>query len=544
MGKNRYTVLLLLLISDFIFAQANTGKYIVYFKDKPVDKNVERLFSKEAIDYRRKFNIHFDERDFPVDIDYIEKLKNERAIIVNSSNWLNASLISIDENKITKIQQLPFISSVIKIERTNVAGIASIENTNECEEINDLQDFEDNYGSSFPQAKLLNGQYLHEQGYNGENMTIAVCDNGFYQANINSAFSHIFSQNRLLGTYSYVHGDSSVYNLVDGKHGSDCFSFIGGLKDNQYIGAAIKSNFYLFQTENDNNGIERLQEELNLAIALERCSQLGVKVVSISLGYNTFDVASENHDTSDMRKNNTPGAKAANIASSKGILVCVAAGNTGSSPWKYITTPSDADSAFCIASVNSNGVVAASSGYGLPNDARIKPNVAAVGVSPYLINTSGQVGQFGSGTSYATPQIAGFATCLWQAFPSKTNWEIKTAIEQSSSQYLTPDKRIGYGIPDFQKAFQILSDATFVSDKKLENELLIFPNPFQNTITFSTKTNLHIESINMLNSVGQLIFAVNAPTENTITFNDLPKGMYLLQVATNRGILIKKLIKE
>jgi subtilisin family serine protease len=54
--------------------------------------------------------------------------------------------------------------------------------------------------------------------------------------------------------------------------------------------------------------------------------------------------------------------------------------------------------------------------------------------------------QAGSGTSFACPQIAGIAACLWQAFPTKTNWEIKTAIEQSASQYLTPDKtnRIWY----------------------------------------------------------------------------------------------------
>lgn len=543
MEKNNYILLILLFASDFIFAQSNMQKYIVYFKDKPAVENVTSLFSEKALAKRQKFNIAFDEKDFPVNTNYTEQLKNESAIILNTSNWLNASLISVDENKISRLRELAFVASIVKVEKTNTTGIASIETENECTEVNDIQTFEDNYGSSFPQFHLLKGEYLHEQGFNGENMTIAICDAGFKNANTNQAFASIFSENRMLGYYDYVHNDSTIFATNDAEHGSNCFSIIAGIKDNQYIGASSKSRFYLFQTENVDNNSERLQEEFNLATALERCSQLGVDVVSISLGYTTFDVSSENHDTSDMKKNITPAAIAVNMASSKGILVCVAAGNEGNKPWHYISTPSDADSALAIAATDINGNVAAFSGYGLATDTRVKPNVAAVGNFTSYINASNQIGA-GPGTSYACPTIAGFATCLWQAFPAKTNWEIKTAIEQSASQYLTPDKRIGYGIPDFQKAYQLLADPTYVSNKSLENELLIYPNPFQNTVTFSNLNNLRIENINVLNNVGQLIYTINAPTENTIALNDLAKGMYLLQVATNHGMLIKKLIKE
>ena len=174
--------------------------------------------------------------------------------------------------------------------------------------------------------------------------------------------------------------------LFDDAHGAYCFSFIAGIKANQYIGTSTKSKFYLFQTENNDGGSERLQEEFNLAIALQRCDQLGVDVVSISLGYTTFDSAFENHDTSDMKKNNTPAAKAVNIAASKNILICVAAGNEGAKPWHYISTPSDADSAFAIAAVDKNGNIASFSGYGLATDIRVKPNVAAVGSSANFIN--------------------------------------------------------------------------------------------------------------------------------------------------------------
>ena len=155
-----------------------------------------------------KFNIPFDERDYPVNSYYIELLKNENAIVLNQSNWLNASLISADENIIQNIKHFPFISEIVNVDKKNNGGIASVMDIDECNTTTDVQDFEDNYGSSFPQVHLLNGEYLHEQGFNGENMIIAVCDNGFPNVNNNSGFSHIFNENRLLGTYDYVHNDS------------------------------------------------------------------------------------------------------------------------------------------------------------------------------------------------------------------------------------------------------------------------------------------------------------------------------------------------
>lgn len=543
MGKNKYILLSCLLVSNFLYAQENLEKYIIYFKDKAVYKNVASMFSSKALEKRKKFNIQFDTRDYPVNEDYIEQLKEEQVIVLNTSNWLNAVLVKADENNINELKQLPFVSSVVEVKQTNTIGIASVQESNECLETNGTQTFEDNYTSSFAQFHLLNGEYLHEQGFSGTNMTIAICDAGFKNANTNPAFAPIFSENRVLGYYDYVHNDSTLFTSGDADHGANCFSIIAGIKNNQYIGASSKSNFYLFQTENVDGNSERLQEEFNLATALERCDQLGVDVVSISLGYTTFDVASENHDTSDMMKNNTPAAKAVNIASTKGILVVVAAGNEGAGAWHYISTPADADSALAIAATDINGNVAAFSGYGLATDPRVKPNVAAVGSPTAFISTANQVAS-GPGTSYACPTIAGFATCLWQAYPTKTNWQIKTAIEQSANRYLTPNKHIGYGIPDFQKAYQLLATSTFVSEKSIENELEIYPNPFQSSVNVVLKGNIRIESIEVLTNIGQVIYSENAPLRNTFSFNDLPKGMYLLQIATNKGTLIKKLIKD
>lgn len=539
MVKNNFTLLLLLLFTLPVLAASSN--YIVYFKDKKSDKNLPENFTKEGVKYRAQHNIPFDSRDYPINDEYLQQIYRYNVVIKNQSNWLNAILIQAEQHTIKKIKNLSFVQKITIVNKTAKTGITAETSINNCASTQAVNTFEDNYTASFEQVNLLHGNYLHEQGFRGENMIIAICDNGFQNLNNNPAFSHLFAGQKVLGTYNYVTGDSAVFSSGNGVHGSNCLSFIAGKKENEYVGTATNASFYLFHTEDDNG--EQLAEEFNLAAALERCSQLGVQVVSISLGYSTFDNTSDNHDTLDMKKNNTPAAVAVNIAASKGILVCVSAGNEGNKAWHYITTPADADSAFTVASVDLNGTPDATSGWGLAGDTRIKPNIAAAGKSVKFINANGNV-SVGSGTSYATPQIAGLSACLWQAFPTKTNWEIKTAIEKSASQYLTPDKKIGYGIPDFQKAYTLLATPTYVSHFFLENEISIYPNPFRENVYINLQQELLLKKIQMINTIGQVVYEAENPTIMSFSVNDIPKGIYFLQLETDKGLIIKKIIKE
>lgn len=551
MEKSR--LYLLLLIGLFPFALKANGplqKYLVYLNGKDTRMDIRSLYSARALEKRAAFHLAFEERDYPVSEAYVSRLKAAHAEVLGCSGWLNAVMVRADAASATLIRQLPFVSKMLQVSPKTETGIAAVAAVQACSEVQ-AAEYENGYSESYAQFHLLNGDYLHQLGYNGENMVIAICDGGFTGTNTNGCFDHVRNEHRLLGTYDYVNNDSMVYESI--SHGTNVFSCIAGLLQNppvgpgpapdsgQYIGTARKASFYLFMTENAPT--ERLQEEFNLAVALERCAQLGVDVVNISLGYTTFDVPSENHDTSDMMKNNTPAAIAVNIAANKGMLVCVAAGNEGASAWHYISTPSDADSAMAVAAVDVNGNVASFSGWGLANDPRVKPNVAAVGWNMKVISSSNTV-VTGSGTSFASPSLAGMSACLWQAFPHKSNWEIKTAIEQSASQYLNPDKHIGYGIPDFKKAYEILSLATFAADPKLEQELTVYPNPFNETVYINNHSNTSITSIQLLNNIGQVVYAEKAPVENTLSLNDLPRGMYIMEVATGHGMLIKKLIKD
>ena len=182
MVKNKFTFLLFCCFILPIFAQAN-NKYIVTFKDKNHTFDIKKIFLSSFVFINFFFQFYY-------------------SVSVN---------FSADEKSISTISKLSFISSIQKVEKSTSekSNISSIKENNDCAEIQNVE-FEDNYVSSYAQFHLLNGEYLHEQGYNGENMTIAICDAGFRNANTNPGFATVFSEKRMLGAYDYVHNDSTV----------------------------------------------------------------------------------------------------------------------------------------------------------------------------------------------------------------------------------------------------------------------------------------------------------------------------------------------
>ena len=97
-------------------------------------------------------------------------------------------------------------------------------------------------------------------------------------------------------------------------------------------------------------------------------------------------------------------------------------------------------------------MVGSFSSYGPSADGRIKPDVASIGVAAVLQAAGGSIAM-GNGTSFACPNMAGLATCLWQGFPEFDNMKIRSALWHAGSITNIPDDRIGYGIPDMKKAF-------------------------------------------------------------------------------------------
>ncbi len=484
--------LLLFLSALHLSLKAQFSKYIIRLKDKtgtPFSiNNPSQFLSARSIERRRRQNILIDETDLPVNPAYIDSIVSSGTVtVLNKSKWLNQVCIhTTDSAALAKINSFPFVVSSQPLMRSQSFLPApdkfheKIITTALPQALQTTSDYY-KYGASYPQIHIHEGEFLHNNGFRGEGMMIAIMDAGFYHYKIITAFDSVRNNNQVAETYDFVNNEVSVDE--DDIHGMFCFSIIAANWPGQLVGSCPKAKYFLYRTEDAAS--EYPVEEQNWAAAAERADSIGVDVFSTSLGYTTFDNSIFNHTYADMNGNKTIIAKACDYAAKKGIISVVAAGNEGNSTWHFISTPADADSAVTVGAVNSSGIVAAFSSFGPSSDGEIKPTVASVGEGSAIANTNNQPA-FGNGTSFATPNLAGLITCLWQAFPDFTNMEIIEAVKKSSSFYTTPDDRIGYGIPNFQKAYDDLFQQRALKNVStiLGNDWIkVYPNPFMKSFS-------------------------------------------------------------
>ncbi|HTM92177.1 MAG TPA: S8 family serine peptidase, partial [Flavisolibacter sp.] len=455
---------LLTVFALSLISEAQVSRYIIRFKDKGTSpfslNNPSTYLSQRAIDRRTRYGIQIDSTDLPVIARYIDSIRSAGTVtILNASKWLNAVSIQTTDNAVlTKINSLPFVQSVSGI----ALRISSAASTNEKYEIekeqppllreNEITNFF-NYGSSFDQVHVHNGEFLHNIGLQGQNIVIGMLDGGFNNYLTVKAFDSARANGQILSVYDFVAKDNSVNE--DHPHGMECLSTIAANIPGQFVGTAPKAGFHLFRTEDVS--AEYPIEEFNWVCGAERVDSVGGDVISSSVGYNSFDApfTSFNHTYAQLNGNTTMGAIGANLAAKKGILVVNSAGNEGDKTWKYIVTPADGDSVLAVAAVTATGAVANFSSYGPSSDGQIKPDVASVGVATIVQFPNNTIGG-NNGTSFACPNIAGLASCLWQGFPEFNNMKIINALRQAGSKASSPDDRVGYGIPDVKKALMNL----------------------------------------------------------------------------------------
>jgi serine protease AprX len=492
--------ILLILFSFCIavqVAQAQYTKYIIKLKhkgDNPYSiSNPSAYLTPRALARRTRYSIAIDSSDLPITPRFIDSIRLAGAVtILNSSKWLNQIAIqTTDAAALTKINNFPFVLStgpLAPFAGTNNQPVhkkldAPISTTTLPPAANFGQGVTDvySYGSSNGQVKIHNGQFLHNRGYSGQGMQMAVMDAGFYHYLSLPTFDSVRNAGQILGTWDFVAGNASVDE--DNAHGMQCLSTIAANMPGVFMGQAPKTSFYLYRTEDVAS--EYPIEEQNWAAAAERADSLGVDVFSVSLGYYDFDGGTLfDYTYANMDGNTTISARAADMAAKKGILAVFANGNEGNSAWHFLISPADADSVLAVGAVNTSGAVASFSSYGPSSDGQIKPSVAAVGWVATIANpnTGGPAG--GNGTSFACPNMAGITTCLWQAFPEENNMSIINALQQSASRATNPDDRVGYGIPNMLKAFSYL-----IKQRYTQN---IAINSCKTNLQFSAKTDTGI----------------------------------------------------
>lgn len=532
-------VLLLLVIVNFLYAQEDAW---VYFNNKPDADyylaNPLEMLSQKALDRREQQDIALDETDVPISEAYILTVTETEGITVMAkSKWLNSLHIRGTEEAINSLTTLDFVDYIdFANKNLNTSGRPQhIVQQQEFDEIEEVQvDFD--YGDSGNQIIMLNGHLLHQEGYTGAGMTIAVLDSGFPGVNTTQPFQRLFDNNLILGGYDFVARSSDFYSA--NNHGTLVLSTMGGYTEGQLTGTAPDAFYYLFRTEDATS--ENPVEESYWVEAAETADSLGVDVINTSLGYFKYDNPNYSYTFEDINGQTAFISRGADMAFAKGMICVTSAGNSGNLANPNIGVPADAITTLTVGAVTPEGQYATFSSVGPTADMRIKPDVVAQGQNAVMANENGEVILAG-GTSFSSPITAGLVTCLWQALPDKTNAEIIEIVKQSADHYNNPDGQYGYGIPDFALALQeSLQKVNFEKDK-----IVLFPNPASSNITLYNITNNTIVTFKLYNNLGQLVLEDTiSSNKQTVLLNNLSNGMYNYTITSGEDSYTGKLIKQ
>jgi hypothetical protein len=512
--------------------------YRIYLRDKgdnAADKySAANLLSSRALARRQKAGIQVtDFRDLPVYEGYLNQISLLGLKLHTTSKWMNTALFKSQSAFDTKtLLSFPFVSDVKTVKTPGKKNIYS-----------DKLNFQIIQADLPPYDRpitMINGSPMHDSGYDGKNILIAILDGGFINADNISSLNSLRSRNGIKTTYDFVKKNESVYN--SSPHGTAVLSVLAGKIPGQIEGTAPGADFLLLKTEDVES--EFPCEEDFWAAGAEFADSSGADIISSSLGYFNFDDSTLNYKISDLDGKTAFVTRAAEIAASKGILVINSAGNERDKEWKHIIFPSDGDSVLAVGAVDGDNIISDFTSAGPSADGRIKPDNVAMGVSVPVQTSDNSVGR-SSGTSFSCPVLSGMSACLLQAVPRALNSDIIQVLHSSADRYNYPDSLYGYGIPDIVLALTELQNLYI---KIPDKGIIASPNPttgnFEVIFLYPPET-VTIEIISM---TGKLIFRKDFAdyAGRTIIITELQhreQGVYLLRVKDGSEINVLKIIK-
>ena len=450
---NRYTFILPFI---FLFLERMSAqeKYWIYFKDKSGSSfDPYQYFDAKAIERRIKLGISlFDSTDFPLNEKYISEIERVSGSNVNSSRWLNAVSVLLNEDQLVQVTKFKFVRNIEKCLELKMHPAGDYDT---------ILKTDDRKLLAF-QINRMQGDIFYQNGFNGKGIRIAVFDAGFPLVDKLPVFQHLVKNRQIKASWDFARKKPDVY--LGNPHGTMVLSCITGILNNNRMGIATGSEFLLARTEVDRES--QIEEEYWLQAA-EWADKNGADIINSSIGY-TF----ERYYTYEMDGKTSLIAKAANLAANKGILVICAMGNDGNADWKILGTPADADSVMSVGAISPiTDFHAGYSSFGPTAGYKLKPNVVAPGK---LIVAGKSSLERVEGTSFATPILTGFAACAWQSMPFLTNMQLFEKIEQSAHLFPYFDYAHGYGVPQasffVQPGKKIEQEPTF--DFVIKNDTL------------------------------------------------------------------------
>ncbi|MFF4981640.1 S8 family serine peptidase [Streptomyces sp. NPDC001046] len=257
-------------------------------------------------------------------------------------------------------------------------------------------------------------------GYDGKGVKIAVLDTGVDA-------THEDLQGQVAGAKNFSASPDASDKVGHGTHVASIAAGTGKKSGGAYKGVAPGAKILNGKVLGDDG----FGNDSEILAGMEWAVAEGADVVNLSLG---------GGDTPEI----DPLEAAVNkLSEDKGVLFAIAAGNEGDFGEQTIGSPGSAAAALTVGAVDDKDKLADFSSRGPGMDGALKPDVTAPGVDITAASAKGNqiAGEVGekpagymsiSGTSMATPHVAGAAAILKQQHPQWKYAELKGALTAST----------------------------------------------------------------------------------------------------------------
>ena len=462
--RNILLLLLFLTFGSSCFAKVKYpgARYYIYrytLRDKAATtyslERPHRFLSRRSLERRARQNLPLDSTDLPVCHRYVKQFEVDGAEVLGTSRWHNTVLVrSKDSLLLERLASQPIVtgSRCVFVAPDSIDKMTRVK-PRVHEEFNKWDSVKnDPLGMARPQIEMLHGDRLHDAGFRGQGMMIAILDGGFQNYDRIPALSEA----RLAGVRDFVPaplGSKLPLNPIHQiDHGTKVFSALAAQAPEVVMGTATEATYWLLRCEDPLT--EQPVEEDFWTMAAEMADSLGVDIINSSLGYNNYDNDLCSYRLQDLDGKTAFVSQTASMLARKGIVLCNSAGNSGMGQWKKIGVPADAPDILTVGAINKERRIATFCSIGPSQDGRVKPDVVAQGAPAALISGRGTL-MHDMGTSFSTPVVCGLVACLWQAHRNLPALEIIDLVRRCSDQYTEPTNIYGYGIPDFWEAYQL-----------------------------------------------------------------------------------------
>ena len=198
---------LLWVVSTFQMTAQQTNRYVIRFTDKvgtPYSiEEPKKFLSDRSLARRKKHDVAITAQDLPVSSQYLQGLRSLDLKVYFTSRWINAALVQMSEVRVSEVEALPYVSSVVLV------APGSRLQSEPGPVPNPLPSSPNKLDSSIRPLNYWQNSMLGVPNYaqyrtKGEGTIIAVMDGGFRGVDSSAYFYDLHKENRVIDTYDFV----------------------------------------------------------------------------------------------------------------------------------------------------------------------------------------------------------------------------------------------------------------------------------------------------------------------------------------------------